>query len=142
MEQVLHPEKYLDRVDQPVEVRVSESVGKSPESEGRIGEVYIRALFEPFLPRAQGEEAAAGWGGDHYALWADAEGYRLLWRTVWDTDRDAGEFHQALSQFALERFGQEAEAQSATLSLEGTDGSRTRVTRRGREVVLEREGIR
>jgi hypothetical protein len=144
MEQVLHPEKYLDRIEEPIEVFLTETDGAAVESEGRIGELFVRTLFESILPKAEGMEAAAGWGGDRYVLWTDEEGRnRLLWRTVWDTDRDAGEFFDALVRFASVRFGQgpTPEAKSGTVELEGKDGSASRVTRNGREVILQRDGF-
>jgi hypothetical protein len=144
MEQVLHPEKYLERVDEPIDVTLIETSGIPLESEGRIGELFVRTLFEEALPKEEGAEAAAGWGGDHYALWMDDDGrYHLLWRTVWDTDRDAGEFFDALVRFASVHFGQgpTSTETSDSVELKGGDGSSIQVTRRGREVVLEREGF-
>jgi hypothetical protein len=144
-EQVLHPEKYLDRVDEPMEVTLPAGVGSPTESEGRLGEVLIRSLFEGVLPQEQSFEAAAGWGGDRYAIWLDAnDEYHLFWRTLWDTDRDADEFYEALAGFASSRFGNpsSAAAESGALSLKGADGSQTTVIRRGREVLFERDGFR
>ncbi|MFQ5792782.1 MAG: hypothetical protein ACE5JI_20120, partial [Acidobacteriota bacterium] len=93
MEQVLHPEKYLGRRDEPVRVRLGEVSGGRAESEGRVGEFFIRVLLEALLSGNQARQAAAGWGGDSYAVWKTSNGsYRLLWRTVWDSDHDAGEF--------------------------------------------------
>jgi hypothetical protein len=143
MEQVLHPEKYLDRVDEPIEVSLS-GVGPDVESEGRIGELFVRTLFESTLPAAEGVEAAAGWGGDRYTLWVDDEGLsHLVWRTVWDTDRDAEEFFDAMVRFASVRFGQRPtpEVESESVDLEAEDGSTSRLTRRAREVILQREGF-
>ncbi len=144
-EQVLHPEKYLDRVDEPMEVTLPAGIGSLPESEGRLGEVFIRILFEGALPQAQSTQAAAGWGGDRYAVWLDADDeYHLLWRTLWDTDRDAAEFYEALAGFASSRFGNPSSPvpESGALSLKGADGSLTTVTRRGHEVLFERDGFR
>jgi hypothetical protein len=145
MEQVLHPEKYLDRVDEPIDVSLVGMSAADVESEGRIGELFVRTLLESTLPEAEGIEAAAGWGGDRYALWADDEGhYHLIWRTVWDTDRDAGEFFDALVRFASIKFGQgpTPAAQSDSVDLKGGDGSSSQVTRNGREVVLQRNGFK
>jgi hypothetical protein len=144
MEQVLHPEKYLGRVDEPIDVSLIETSGLDIESEGRIGELFVRTLFEAALPREEGVEAAAGWGGDRYALWMGDDGrYHLMWRTVWDTDRDAGEFFDALVRFGSVHFGQgpTPDRTSDSVELEGADGSSSQVTRRGREVVLKREGF-
>jgi hypothetical protein len=145
MEQVLHPEKYLISVDEPIDVSLIETSGVDIESEGRMGELYVRTLFEAVLPTEEGIEAAAGWGGDRYALWMGDDGrYHLMWRTVWDTDRDAGEFFDALVRFGSLHFGQgpTPTGMSDSVELEGGDGSSSHVTRRGREVVLRREGFK
>jgi hypothetical protein len=123
MEQVLHPEKFLERIDDPIDVdlNVTSIAGVEVESEGRVGELFIRTLFESVLSPEQGFEAAAGWGGDAYAVWLDAEGrYHLTWRTIWDTDRDAGQFLDAAKQFY---------------------GARAVVERHDREVTVTREGF-
>jgi hypothetical protein len=54
MEQVLHPEKYLDRVDEPVEVALPEVGQAKPSFEGTLGEFLIRVL----LRAGEGEAAA------------------------------------------------------------------------------------
>lgn len=144
MEQVLHTEKYLDRVDEPVDVNLIETAGEWIEFEGRVGELFIRVLFERVLPQEGSVTAAAGWGGDHYAVWADTAGrYHLLWRTVWDTDQDAAEFYEAMARFSSVRFGQvpTPSLESGSMELEAGDGSRTRLTRSGREVVFARDGF-
>ena len=144
MEQVLHPEKYLERPDEPVDVSLSEASGEDPEFEGTVGESFLRVLFESVLPQEGGHQAAAGWGGDRYVLWRDDDGrYHLLWRTVWDTDRDADEFFAAILRFSSVRFGRgpTPSTDSDKIELEGTDGSRSIVSRRGREIVLERTGF-
>ncbi len=144
MEQVLHPEKYLDRRDEPREVRVSEAVGELVESEGRLGEFFIRVLFQPVMARQEAERAAAGWGGDQYALWVDDGRYRLVWHTTWDTEQEAEEFHKAFMRFASLRYGSGVLPSEVgdTVTLEGDDGERSHIRRSGRDVTLEREGLR
>lgn len=116
MEQVLHPEKYLEQVDEPVEVGLPEIGGAEPSFEGRLGEFLIRVLLRGG-PRGEGAiEAAAGWDGDLYAVLESANGeYRLLWRSVWDTEGDAREFHDALEAYVEARFSRE----NNTLQLSG-----------------------
>jgi hypothetical protein len=144
MEQVLHPKKYLDQLDEPIEVNLIEVTGQPIESEGQLGEFLIRVLFEPSMAKQDAVRASEGWGGDRYALWPEGEGkYRLLWRTTWDSDRDAEEFLEILSRFASLHYGQglTPSADSGTVTLQGADGSRSVISRSGREVVLEREGF-
>jgi hypothetical protein len=129
MEQVLHPEKYLGVVDEPVDVPLPEVTGRSPLFEGTLGEFFIRVLLRGGSERdgADAAAAAAGWGGDHYAVVSDsASGNRLLWRTVWDTPPDAAEFGTALQAYVRARFA----------------GEEDRVSVRGKEVFFERPSFR
>jgi len=143
MEQVLHPEKYLDQRDEPVPVAEPTPVGgTASESQGRLGELFVRVLLASAVPAVEAQRAAAGWGGDAYSLWRDEAGqYRLAWRTVWDTESDAKEFYQALARLAGARFGTGSSSPSL-LSLRGADGSTTTAQVAGREVIVERAGIR
>ncbi len=144
MEQVLHPEKYLDQVEEPIDVSLSEIAGQKLEFEGTVGEAFLKVLFESVLSQEDGKRAAVGWGGDRYGLWRDEQGrYRLVWRTVWDTDRDANEFFEAMARFSSVRFGHgpTPSTDSDKIELTGTDGSRSVVTRRDREIVVERTGF-
>lgn len=126
MEQVLHPEKYLDGSDEPIEVTLPEARGRTVDFEGRLGELLIRVLLSEGAASATANAAAAGWGGDSYAVYEDGDGYALVWRTVWDTSRDAREFEAALATHMTERF----DASSYTI-----EGGR-------REVVFERREFR
>jgi hypothetical protein len=90
-EQVLHPEKFLEReAPRPVEMGQTPAGGRLL-LEGVLGEMLIRTLL------GEGSDvAAAGWGGDRFRLW-DYRGRTLLvWRAVWDTPGDAREFSEAI----------------------------------------------
>lgn len=127
MEQVLHPEKYLDRVDEPVEVALPEIGGATPSFEGTLGEFLIRVLLRAGRKADAAAAAAAGWGGDRYAVVETEAGwYRLIWRSVWDSEADAREFSDALKAYAGERFS----------------GERNPLAVSGREVVFERSRFR
>jgi hypothetical protein len=67
----------------------------------------------------------------------------LLWRTAWDSDRDASEFFEALKRFSSIRFGSgpTPSSDSTAVELDGEDGSRSILNRRGLEVTLRREGF-
>lgn len=104
-EQVLHPEKYLER-----EAPRRALVPLTPEggrllAEGVLGESQIRTLLGEGA-----EEAAAGWGGDGYRLWEVRGRTLLAWRTVWDRAEDAEEFHRALVRRFVGRHGERATA--------------------------------
>ena len=144
MEQVLHPKKYLDERDEPIDVNLIEAVGEPVESEGQLGEYFIRVLFSGKVGRRDADRAAQGWGGDRYALWRDARGkYRLVWRTVWDSKGDREEFLETLTRFASLQYGQGVtpSADSGEITLEGADGSQTTIRGSGREIVLDRRGF-
>jgi hypothetical protein len=127
MEQVLHPEKYLDRVDEPAEVALAEVGGATPDFEGTLGEFLIRVLLRGGPAGESAAVAAAGWGGDRYAVLDGGGGsYRLIWRSVWDSEKDAREFRDALKVYADSRFA-------------GEDNS---LTSSGREVVFDRRRFR
>ena len=126
MEQVLHPEKYLDGSDEPVEVTLPEARGRTVDFEGRLGELLIRVLLGDGASSATANTAAAGWGGDSYAVLEHGDGYSLIWRSVWDTSKDAREFEAALAAHMDARFGVSGYTIKAG----------------GREVVFERTGIK
>ena len=123
-EQILHPRRYLDR-DQPSTVALPDPAtalgdGWRIVDEDTLGELQIGLLLadlqpgEGFngntgridLPEAA-RNAAAGWDGDRFALWEDrgGQGEILVWRSVWDTSRDARAFARALADFGNERWG-------------------------------------
>ena len=126
MEQVLHPEKYLDGSDEPIDVALPETRGRTIDFEGRLGELLIRVLLSEGAASATADTAAAGWGGDSYAVYEDGDGYALIWRTVWDTSRDAREFEAALATHMNARFG------ASTYTIQAG----------GREVVFDRQELR
>lgn len=107
MEQVLHPEKYLSGDDEPVPVTLAEARWESVDFEGRLGELFVRVLLRSAVSREVADAAAAGWGGDHYAVLDEGGSYRLLWKSVWDTEADARELEAALRTYASERFPEE-----------------------------------
>ena len=102
MEQVLHPEKYFAGKDPPVPVPLPAMTAFPAEgwrsvSTGVWGEMNARIILQEWgVPEEQARTAAEGWGGDAYRV-AEGPGGALgfSWVTVWDTDRDAGEFFQA-----------------------------------------------
>jgi hypothetical protein len=119
-EQVLHPDKYV-AVEQPVAVELGAPLralgtGWRSLSAGTFGEWQTLKL----LARAGGTAAAgaaAGWGGDRYALLERGGEHALVMRWRWDTTADADEFATALRAWAEEGLPGSTTA--------GTDGWRT-----------------
>jgi len=127
MEQVLHPEKYLESVDEPVEVALPEARGTEPNFEGTLGEFLIRVLLRAGPEGEAAAGAAAGWDGDRYAVLENgSDSYRLVWRSVWDSESDAREFRDVLKAYADARF----------------PGEKNLLTLSGREVFFERPRFR
>lgn len=115
-EQVLHPEKLTGRRDVPVDVRLPELKTVFPgkwviKEDDVLGELGLRILFELWSAK-EGRDpsaisaAAAGWGGDRYYFLVNSETGKdlLVWKTVWDTVQDAGEFTTAYRIMLSSRF--------------------------------------
>ena len=98
MEQVMHPEKYFDRRDDPVQVTLP---APKPEilkhwklvDSNVLGEMGLLIVLQQFLNDDNARIASEGWGGDRYHLYEDEAGrLLLLLYTTWDTQEDAVQF--------------------------------------------------
>lgn len=100
-EQVLWPEKYFDRRDEPTPVRLPDVSRLLGEGWRRIdsnvlGELGNRVELQRSGPASGGIEAARGWDGDRYELYERGRGETALVSvSVWDGDGDAAEFERA-----------------------------------------------
>jgi hypothetical protein len=114
-EQVLHPETYLE-VEAPVPTGVEapalERRGWQRLGGGDLGEAATAQLLRVGAPPEIARQAAEGWGGDHYALWARDRSdlacasacvreFVLAIRWRWDSPAEAQEFAQALPAYLL-----------------------------------------
>jgi hypothetical protein len=98
-EQVMHPRAYLE-VELPARVSIKPPVralgdGWKQVRAGTMGEWLTGRL----LAKGGGtdaREAAAGWGGDRYALLRRGDERAIVARWTWDSRRDADEFTAAL----------------------------------------------
>jgi len=112
-EQILHPEKYWDplKKDEPMAVHVSDFSDKlgdgwtslDSDTLGELGCYALTAREMPSMATAAGQmasrfnQASSGWGGDAYRYFRKEGGGKLLfWKTVWDTEKDAVEFSEAI----------------------------------------------
>lgn len=98
-EQVMHPQAYLE-VELPARVSVERPVaalggGWERVRTGTMGEWMTGRLLAKAGGTGSGD-AAAGWGGDRYALLRRGAEHALVARWTWDTARDADEFAAAL----------------------------------------------
>ncbi len=115
-EQILHPEKYLQN-EEPLEVDVPDDLadGWTVDSENVLGEFFLKTWLEAIGSDNAGV-AAAGWGGDAYAIFeSENEEQALVVFTEWDTSDDAREFMFEMSQ----TFGENQEIVSESSGLPG-----------------------
>ncbi len=110
-EQVLHPDKYFAH-EAPVKLNLPDIAGALGAGWRRIdydvnGEWnYYQILAEYVQPTSDAERAAAGWGGDRYAVYEQKSDGRVLLAqsTVWDTEHDAQEFFAAYAKRTERRY--------------------------------------
>jgi hypothetical protein len=99
-EEILHPKKYLDGSDPPLEVHAfvpSFARDWTATATQTMGEASIAALLlhlgDDVIHSQRGSE---GWGGDELTVVeSPAHGSLLCWSTRWDRERDAAEFYAA-----------------------------------------------
>jgi hypothetical protein len=107
-EQILHPEKYLAG-EAPITITL-EPAALDEEWEtiwdNTLGEFYLREYLLTQLDRSDAEDAAAGWGGDHYQVFYNERADELAWvlRIVWDSPEEAKQFTEAYGQFIDARY--------------------------------------
>lgn len=98
-EQILHPEKYFD-AEQPVKIDIADDTmgsGWSVNSENVLGEFFLGSWLET-LGANDASIAAAGWGGDGYAVFEDGGGdFALALMIAWDSNSEASEFFEIAS---------------------------------------------
>jgi len=105
-EQVIHPEKYVER-EAPLPVAapaLGEALGAGWEelAPDTLGEAMISIWLAELGAGTSADQAAAGWGGDRLTVAAGPDGtWALAWRIAWDTTADAQEFVAAEGQLAL-----------------------------------------
>lgn len=146
-EQIMHPERFLAR-DHPVKIEIPDLSGSlganwkkaDADVNGEFG--YLVALAE-FISRRVARAAAAGWGGDRYALYENKAtgGLVLVQYTIWDTESDAREFFDAYSERTEKRYriGRPGDSNKGLRIYETTEGLAS-IELRGQEVVMI-EGI-
>lgn len=104
-EQVLHLAKY-DAHEPPLVVPPPSSSALGPGfrrlEDDVFGEQAVRIVFEQWASSPEAEEAAAGWGGDRYALFervsGDRRDYAFAWHLRFDDTRHAAEAANTLQR--------------------------------------------
>lgn len=110
-EQILHIEKYLER-EAPVKITLPDLrplLGAGwrlldSDVNGEFG--YYLILDEYLNAKSESRAAAAGWGGDRYALYENTRTKETLivQVVVWDTEEDATEFFDNYSRRTERRY--------------------------------------
>ena len=140
-EQVLHPEKYLAG-ETPREVE-ADVKGFADEGWGLaattpLGEIGVRGLLMAGVTTDEAKRAAAGWGGDRsFVFEREGRAPLFVWRTVWDTPRDAQEFFRAYNEM-LRRRAAPAEADAGAVRAWREGEAVTRVHVEGDSVTVVR----
>jgi hypothetical protein len=142
-EQIMHPERFLTR-DDPVKIEIPDlasSLGPNwkkadADVNGEFG--YLVVLAE-FISRRVARAAAAGWGGDRYALYENKTtgGVVLAQYTTWDTENDARAFFDAYSERTQKRYklGSPLDPHALPRIYETSEGLAS-IELRGRDVVM------
>ena len=99
-EQVLHPEKYLDKPrDEPMPVSLPPltntlGAGWTYRDTDTMGEFDLKEMLQ--INNVDDANAWEGWGGGRYALYQKGDAALVILGTVWDTSTDATEFNAAM----------------------------------------------
>ena len=132
-EQVLHPEKYLSgEAPREVELDLEEFAdeGWRPTATTPLGEVGVRGLLLAGVTQDEARRAASGWGGDRsFVFEREGRAPLFVWRTVWDTPRDAQEFFRVYNLMLQGRAapGPSAQGESEREWREGASLTRVRL---------------
>lgn len=131
-EQIIHPEKYPD--DTPLQVILPELTDILEEDwleidRNVLGEWYTYlvlafGLDEEFrISEEKAKIATSGWGGDKYVVFWNPviEKFLMVLRTAWDSEADAAEFSDSLSQYLSKRVNSNATRQDAYKVWKGTE---------------------
>lgn len=127
-EQILHPSAYFLNRDVPTTITLGKLSNATDAYENDLGEFETRLFLFQFLKNQDDAvRGAMGWDGDRYAVINTPKGQGIVWLSVWDSQTDAGEFYELLSDAVEKRFSTKAEP--------GASGARTFLAK-GRTIQL------
>ncbi len=104
---ILHPERFLAQPKwepRAIELPTKTAAGRKPLVDNVVGEFGIQQLLKIWLGR-DSTELAAGWCGDRYLVYGNAEANSYVWRSMWSSEADADRFAQAAAQGWEKRYG-------------------------------------
>jgi len=110
-EQIIHPEKYLEKRDPPKMIGAADparKLGKDWEIARRnvLGEFSFFLLLKLHLPEEAARKAATGWGGDQAILASNKKSglSALFVESEWDDLESASRISEALSAWLKQRY--------------------------------------
>ena len=141
--QILHPERYFDRREDPVPLPLPDLLPVLPSGsrlalEDELGEIGIGEVLRRYL----GESAdAVGWRGDRYALWDLPIGAPvLLALVVWDTEDVAAAFARDYARVLTQKRGAVPAGAASPLQTWPSGAVTAAIERRNRTVMIV-EGV-
>jgi hypothetical protein len=105
--QILHPERYLDRREDPVPLTLADLTASLPAEarlviEDELGEIGVAEVLRQVLGDAAD---ASSWRGDRYVLWDIPPGASVLVSlTAWGTEDRAGEFARIYATLMIQKY--------------------------------------
>jgi hypothetical protein len=138
-EQILHPEKYLER-DEPQILSLpplTATLGAEwyKIEDNTLGEFQMGVYLDERLDAETAAAASAGWGGDRYAVYVRGGDALLALVTAWDSDAEQEEFAGAYEDWASAKHGREARV-DGSVRWWTSDDEVTALLARGREAIL------
>lgn len=133
--QIFHPQKWIDgETGEEPSLDLDDAVpdGFRRLGGGVLGELHTRTILATAVPLREARRAAAGWGGGSFEVYYRGKLPRLPCRAacrrstvavlawVWDTPRDAQEFHRSAEKFIARLLSRQADG---AVALGGTGRS-------------------
>ena len=106
---MLHPEKYLaGELPAEIEQPTPPAGATGDIVHDVVGELGMRLILRETIDAERALAAAGGWNGDRILVAEAGDGSRrwIIWVTRWDSEVDAEEFHDALADALVARFGE------------------------------------
>jgi hypothetical protein len=137
--QILHPERYLDRREDPLPLALADFAPSLPAEarlviEDELGEIGVVEVLRQVLGDAAD---ASGWRGDRYVLWDSPPRVSLLVSvTAWDTSERAAGFARAYATVMTQKHALPARPPDAPLLTWSVGFTAFAIERRDRLVLL------
>jgi len=147
-EQIIHPEKYLDKDqrDDPTEINSKKFIDWLDNEYNYVfsdvmGELAIDRLIINFFPRSEinAEDVGAGWEGDRLIGFINkkTKAPAYTWLSLWETEQDAKEFEAALTKLYQKHFSQpDANTTYPTAVVAVKGDSISWIQRQGKRVII------